>query len=182
MQKDKININNSDNEIQSDEDSTEVDNQGITDSEEEEDENDEFILDCIVERKTIDDLKMSLKDTRFDEQRFRLARCGINRVVYLIEGELGASSLANVLNTVASTASLQAVASAKTNEQKITERNKLKEKLQEKEKLQQKRNFHGWSGKNAGHWHKQEDTMKSNVSFLTAMQTAMRNIQIHSGF
>ncbi|KAA6369376.1 MAG: hypothetical protein EZS28_035097, partial [Streblomastix strix] len=41
---------------------------------------------------------------------------------------------------------------------------------------------HGWSGKNAGHWHKQEDTMKSNVSFLTAMQTAMRNIQIHSGF
>ncbi|KAK2956903.1 putative Crossover junction endonuclease MUS81 [Blattamonas nauphoetae] len=47
----------------------------------------EIILNCVVERKIIDDLLSSIVDTRFEEQRYRLSQCGCERVIYLIEGE-----------------------------------------------------------------------------------------------
>uniref|UniRef100_A0A8C5H4S2 Crossover junction endonuclease MUS81 n=1 Tax=Gouania willdenowi TaxID=441366 RepID=A0A8C5H4S2_GOUWI len=45
----------------------------------------EFVLDFIVERKRMDDLCSSIVDGRFREQKFRLKRCGLSRVVYLVE-------------------------------------------------------------------------------------------------
>ena len=46
----------------------------------------EFVLDYIIERKTADDLAASILDGRYEEQKFRLKSCGINNVMYLIEG------------------------------------------------------------------------------------------------
>ncbi|KAK5987398.1 Crossover junction endonuclease MUS81 [Cladobotryum mycophilum] len=48
-------------------------------------EGDEVVLDWIVERKRLDDLIGSIKDGRFHEQKFRLKRSGVKKVVYLIE-------------------------------------------------------------------------------------------------
>ena len=48
-------------------------------------EGDEIVLDWIVERKRLDDLIGSIKDGRFHEQKFRLKRCGVKKVVYIIE-------------------------------------------------------------------------------------------------
>ncbi|CAK7263579.1 Crossover junction endonuclease mus81 [Sporothrix epigloea] len=48
-------------------------------------EGDEVVLDWIVERKRQDDLVSSIKDGRFREQKFRLRRCGVPHVVYVIE-------------------------------------------------------------------------------------------------
>ncbi|KAF4581222.1 Crossover junction endonuclease MUS81 [Ophiocordyceps camponoti-floridani] len=48
-------------------------------------EGDEVALDWIVERKRLDDLIGSIKDGRFHEQKFRLSRCGVKRVVYIVE-------------------------------------------------------------------------------------------------
>ena len=46
---------------------------------------DEIVLDHIIERKRMNDLANSVKDGRFQEQKFRLKRCGIPNVTYLVE-------------------------------------------------------------------------------------------------
>jgi crossover junction endonuclease MUS81 len=48
-------------------------------------EGDEVLLDWIVERKRLDDLVGSIKDGRFHEQKFRLRKCGVKNVIYIIE-------------------------------------------------------------------------------------------------
>ncbi|KRZ10972.1 Serine/threonine-protein kinase ULK3 [Trichinella zimbabwensis] len=60
------------------------------------DSRDEFVLDVIVERKRVDDLANSVleKEGRYREQKFRLKRCGLNNVVYLIEEFDGMDSMA----------------------------------------------------------------------------------------
>ncbi|CVK83274.1 related to MUS81 protein, repair of UV-and methylation-induced DNA damage [Fusarium mangiferae] len=45
----------------------------------------EVVLDWIVERKRLDDLIGSIKDGRFHEQKFRLQRSGVRKVIYIIE-------------------------------------------------------------------------------------------------
>lgn len=45
----------------------------------------ELVLPYIIERKRMDDLASSIKDGRFHEQKFRLKKCGIPNVIYLIE-------------------------------------------------------------------------------------------------
>lgn len=45
----------------------------------------ELVLDCVVERKRIDDLASSIKDGRYAEQKHRLLTSGIKRKIYLIE-------------------------------------------------------------------------------------------------
>ncbi|CUS09478.1 unnamed protein product [Tuber aestivum] len=47
--------------------------------------NREIVLDHIVERKRLDDLVSSIKDGRFHEQKFRLAKSGLKHVTYIIE-------------------------------------------------------------------------------------------------
>ncbi|KAJ0183429.1 hypothetical protein K1T71_001405 [Dendrolimus kikuchii] len=49
------------------------------------DKNEELVLPYIVERKRMDDLAASIKDGRFHEQKFRLRKCGLKNVVYLVE-------------------------------------------------------------------------------------------------
>ncbi|KAF9941355.1 Crossover junction endonuclease mus81 [Mortierella alpina] len=46
---------------------------------------DEIVLDYVVERKRMDDLVFSIKDGRFNEQKFRLKRSGIGNPIYLVE-------------------------------------------------------------------------------------------------
>lgn len=48
-------------------------------------EGDEVALDWIIERKRLDDLVESIKDGRFQEQKFRFRKLGISNVVYIIE-------------------------------------------------------------------------------------------------
>lgn len=48
-------------------------------------EGDEIALDWIVERKRLDDLVGSIKDGRFQEQKFRFRKLGVKNVVYIIE-------------------------------------------------------------------------------------------------
>jgi crossover junction endonuclease MUS81 len=45
----------------------------------------EVMLNCIVERKTLSDLADSVRDGRFMEQKFRLGKCSIQHVIYLVE-------------------------------------------------------------------------------------------------
>ncbi|XP_043204085.1 crossover junction endonuclease MUS81-like isoform X2 [Amphibalanus amphitrite] len=45
----------------------------------------ELILPYIVERKRLDDLASSIRDSRYREQKFRLKRCGVPNVIYLAE-------------------------------------------------------------------------------------------------
>ncbi|KAI3907069.1 hypothetical protein MKX01_027970 [Papaver californicum] len=47
----------------------------------------EFVLDFIVERKGVDDLCMSIRDNRYKDQKLRLLRCGIKKLIYLVEGD-----------------------------------------------------------------------------------------------
>ena len=45
----------------------------------------ELVLPYIVERKRLDDLWQSVKDGRYEEQKFRLKGCGLTHLHYLIE-------------------------------------------------------------------------------------------------
>lgn len=47
-----------------------------------------YVLNFVVERKGSGDVAASLADGRFHEQRFRLRRCGMKYIWYLLEGEL----------------------------------------------------------------------------------------------
>jgi crossover junction endonuclease MUS81 len=57
------------------------------------DKSKELVLPYIVERKRLDDLSSSIKDGRFHEQKFRLKKCGISNVVYLIENHMKAGKV-----------------------------------------------------------------------------------------
>ncbi|KAJ7579013.1 ERCC4 domain-containing protein [Mycena floridula] len=48
-------------------------------------EYDKVVLDAILERKRLDDLCSSIKDSRFHEQKFRLACSGLTRIFYVVE-------------------------------------------------------------------------------------------------
>lgn len=52
----------------------------------------EVVLDCVAERKKIPDLVSSIVDKRYKEQKFRLAKSGVENVIYLVEGEYGDGS------------------------------------------------------------------------------------------
>lgn len=63
----------------------------------------EHVVDCVMERKTIVDLEASLQDRRYHEQKFRLLRCGLKRLVYLVEGPLPASQGEGLMNELLET-------------------------------------------------------------------------------
>jgi crossover junction endonuclease MUS81 len=48
----------------------------------------EWVCPYIVERKTANDLRASISDARYKEQKLRLGQCGVSSVVYLVEGAL----------------------------------------------------------------------------------------------
>ncbi|CAL4959479.1 unnamed protein product [Urochloa decumbens] len=47
----------------------------------------EYVLDFIIERKEVSDLDGSIADNRYRDQKFRLKRCGLSKVIYLVEGD-----------------------------------------------------------------------------------------------
>ncbi len=53
----------------------------------------ELVVGYIMERKTIEDLVQSLDSGRLVEQRTRLARCGLDNVTYIIEGDFDEKQL-----------------------------------------------------------------------------------------
>ncbi|XBI66622.1 hypothetical protein VPH35_046158 [Triticum aestivum] len=48
----------------------------------------EYVLDFIVERKNVDDLLGSIKDNRYKDQKLRLKKCGLRKLIYLVEGDV----------------------------------------------------------------------------------------------
>ena len=49
-----------------------------------------WALDWIVERKSVKDLAQSIRAVRYEGQKYFLRRCGLRRLMYLIEGSLEA--------------------------------------------------------------------------------------------
>ncbi|CAO1943015.1 unnamed protein product [Urochloa humidicola] len=47
----------------------------------------EYVLDFIIERKEVSDLDGSIADNRYRDQKLRLKRCGLSKVIYLVEGD-----------------------------------------------------------------------------------------------
>ena len=45
----------------------------------------ELVLPYIIERKRLDDLWQSVKDGRYEEQKFRMKNCGVTNLYYLVE-------------------------------------------------------------------------------------------------
>ncbi|RZC84853.1 hypothetical protein C5167_047637 [Papaver somniferum] len=59
----------------------------------------EFVLDFIVERKEVDDLRMSISDSRYKDQKLRILRCGIKKLIYLVEGDPNFIEAAEAIKT-----------------------------------------------------------------------------------
>ncbi|KAK7323407.1 hypothetical protein VNO77_26879 [Canavalia gladiata] len=59
----------------------------------------EYVLDFIVERKKIDDLRSSIRDNRYKDQKLRLLRCGLKKLIYLVEGDPNSSEAAESIKT-----------------------------------------------------------------------------------
>ncbi|PIA53638.1 hypothetical protein AQUCO_00900305v1 [Aquilegia coerulea] len=59
----------------------------------------EYVLDFIVERKEVDDLRSSIRDNRYRDQKLRLLRCGIQKLIYIVEGDPNASEAAESIKT-----------------------------------------------------------------------------------
>ncbi|KAK6928839.1 ERCC4 domain [Dillenia turbinata] len=59
----------------------------------------EYVLDFIVERKRIDDLSQSIKDNRYKDQKLKLLRCGLKKLIYLVEGDANSSEAAERIKT-----------------------------------------------------------------------------------
>ncbi|KAL8542194.1 hypothetical protein ACS0TY_003164 [Phlomoides rotata] len=59
----------------------------------------EYVLDYIVERKKVDDLRQSIRDNRYRDQKMRLVRCGLKKMIYLVEGDPNSSEAAESIKT-----------------------------------------------------------------------------------
>ncbi|XP_010547335.1 PREDICTED: crossover junction endonuclease MUS81 isoform X2 [Tarenaya hassleriana] len=59
----------------------------------------EFVLDFIVERKKVDDLRSSIRDNRYRDQKLRLQRSGLKKLIYIVEGDPNTSDAAESIKT-----------------------------------------------------------------------------------
>ncbi|VVB17293.1 unnamed protein product [Arabis nemorensis] len=59
----------------------------------------EYVLDFIVERKNIEDLRSSIRDNRYRDQKLRLQRSGFKKLIYIIEGDPNHSDAAESIKT-----------------------------------------------------------------------------------
>jgi crossover junction endonuclease MUS81 len=53
----------------------------------------EVILDAMIERKRVSDLVSSIRDGRYHEQRSRLRKTNLQRIIYVIEGRIADDSV-----------------------------------------------------------------------------------------
>ncbi|XP_071710748.1 crossover junction endonuclease MUS81 isoform X2 [Rutidosis leptorrhynchoides] len=63
----------------------------------------EYVLDFIVERKNVDDLRSSIRDNRYREQKVRILRSGLKRLIYVVEGDPNACDSAESIKTACMT-------------------------------------------------------------------------------
>ncbi|XP_042450862.1 crossover junction endonuclease MUS81-like [Zingiber officinale] len=61
--------------------------------------NTEYVLDFIVERKRVDDLCKSIWDNKYRDQKLRLQRCGLQKLIYLVEGDVNSLEVAESIKT-----------------------------------------------------------------------------------
>ncbi|KAM3358272.1 crossover junction endonuclease MUS81 [Capsicum galapagoense] len=59
----------------------------------------EYVLDFIVERKNVEDLQSSIRDNRYRDQKLRLLRCGLKKLMYVIEGDPNACAASESIKT-----------------------------------------------------------------------------------
>ncbi|KAK8620868.1 hypothetical protein V6N13_067329 [Hibiscus sabdariffa] len=59
----------------------------------------EYVLDFIVERKNVNDLCSSIRDNRYRDQKLRLLRSGLKKLIYLVEGDPNSSEAAESIKT-----------------------------------------------------------------------------------
>ncbi|XVE99858.1 hypothetical protein REPUB_Repub03eG0237700 [Reevesia pubescens] len=59
----------------------------------------EYVLDFIVERKKVEDLRSSIRDNRYRDQKLRLLRSGLKKLIYLVEGDPNSSEAAESIKT-----------------------------------------------------------------------------------
>ncbi|KAI3425613.1 ERCC4 domain-containing protein [Psidium guajava] len=59
----------------------------------------EYVLDFIVERKKVEDLRSSIRDNRYKDQKFKLLRCGLKKLIYLVEGDPNQCEAAESIKT-----------------------------------------------------------------------------------
>jgi crossover junction endonuclease MUS81 len=61
----------------------------------------EYVLDYVLERKSLDDLIQSIRSSdRYKNQKYRLKRCGLQNIFYLVEGEVESLPSASEHKTV----------------------------------------------------------------------------------
>ncbi|KAB2046992.1 hypothetical protein ES319_A13G015200v1 [Gossypium barbadense] len=59
----------------------------------------EYVLDFIVERKKVADLRSSIRDNRYKDQKLRLLRSGLKKLIFLVEGDPNTSEAAESIKT-----------------------------------------------------------------------------------
>ncbi|KAE8686654.1 Crossover junction endonuclease MUS81 [Hibiscus syriacus] len=59
----------------------------------------EYVLDFIVERKNVNDLRSSIRDNRYRDQKLKLLRSGLKKLIYLVEGDPNSSEAAESIKT-----------------------------------------------------------------------------------
>ncbi|CAI9102862.1 OLC1v1001216C2 [Oldenlandia corymbosa var. corymbosa] len=59
----------------------------------------EYVLDFVVERKRVDDLRSSIRDNRYKDQKLRLLSCGLKKLIYIVEGDPNFSEAAESIKT-----------------------------------------------------------------------------------
>lgn len=47
----------------------------------------EYVLDYLLERKSVEDLYGSIKTVRYETQKYGMRRCGLRHLMYLVEGD-----------------------------------------------------------------------------------------------
>ncbi|CAH2077501.1 unnamed protein product [Thlaspi arvense] len=63
----------------------------------------EYVLDFIVERKNVDDLRSSFIDNRYRDQKLRLQKSGLKKLIYILEGDPNQSDAAESIKTACCT-------------------------------------------------------------------------------
>ncbi|KAF8113737.1 hypothetical protein N665_0046s0083 [Sinapis alba] len=59
----------------------------------------EYVLDLIVERKGVDDMRSSIIDGRYRDQKLGLQRSGLKKLIYILEGDPNQSEAAESIKT-----------------------------------------------------------------------------------
>ncbi|CAA3006732.1 crossover junction endonuclease MUS81 [Olea europaea subsp. europaea] len=62
----------------------------------------EYVLDFIVERKKVDDLRLSIRDNRYRDQKLLVLSCGLKKMIYLVEGDPNSSEAVESIKTAQS--------------------------------------------------------------------------------